>query len=368
MNIPPVFNSENLIAILKTTSRPMSFMIGDIVKAEVLTSSNSGEASLRILQGRGGTLEAKTDLNLNRGDILFLRVTGLEREIRFQLVDRSSSPISEEEGPDKGVSRMLNRMLLELGGSRLNSEDIGMLKAIFRSIPGSVTDSHPELLVLEKALPDAGGLNAEKLKTAVEGSGILFEARLAAAARESAGEAGDKLLKMFFGTQPDLKAQLLRLRETLRGEDVGPALISAGHRQEEILNAVDRLIRHIEYFQATSRLNDLLYSFLPLKWDGLKDGDISFKRGADDSSYVCTMTLDLEALGRLSVTVTMFEDSFYLTLNIEQEDSLALIQGERPALEKQFEDSGLLLRAVNVGQRKRIDLGVPVRQGLKLRV
>ncbi|MEW6738296.1 MAG: flagellar hook-length control protein FliK [Nitrospirota bacterium] len=154
----------------------------------------------------------------------------------------------------------------------------------------------------------------------------------------------------------DLKAGLLQLKqlvveegkETLKGfstADLTPT------QREIAVRVIDGLIKDIETFQVLSKTTDSFYTFLPISWQELKDGEVSFKRGRSDAkgiSYSCRINLDLERFGKLSVMVMMYNKEFLVSFRAENPAFQAILNNNAKELQDSFIARGLNLKAVNV--------------------
>ena len=154
----------------------------------------------------------------------------------------------------------------------------------------------------------------------------------------------------------DLKAGLLQLKELLSekgGETIRDQAVqglTAGQR-ESAVKVVDGLLKDIEPFQLLSKTTDSFYTFLPVQWDNLKDGEIAFKRGQRDakgSSYSCRMNLDLEDQGKLTITVLMYNRDFFISFRADNPDLQSSIGSSVKELQETFWNKGLNLKGVNM--------------------
>ncbi|MDA8239469.1 MAG: flagellar hook-length control protein FliK [Nitrospiraceae bacterium] len=182
------------------------------------------------------------------------------------------------------------------------------------------------------------------------------------------GNEGGILSRLF--SDPDLKGLLLKFRELLKDETIEDSLRSSGRSPAAAANVVDRLIKNIEFFQLTSQIHDVFYTFLPVSWGDLRDGELTLREGrsGEDRSYTCDITLELESVGRLSVSVTLFGGAFNVSFHAERADTASLLDSGKGDLEKRFRDSGLPLRIVNVGRRTAINFRVIKPRGFDARV
>ena len=132
----------------------------------------------------------------------------------------------------------------------------------------------------------------------------------------------------------------------------------------------ERFISNIEFFQLTSRVNDMFYTFLPLMWDSLRDGEFMFKKNREqsDNSYTCDINLDMETLGKLSISVTVSGKAFYVSFYTERPEIGEFIKSQKHNLEERFASQDLLLKAINVGHRTNIPFGRKQSQGVNLKI
>ncbi len=164
----------------------------------------------------------------------------------------------------------------------------------------------------------------------------------------------------------DLKAKLLQLRSTIEHtkailqEAINPAerqrpdasLTNRIAVAEASLNKIDGLLRDIETLQTLSKATDSFYTFLPIDWKGLKEGDISFKkgkgRGGSVSPYSCRVNLDLHELGPVGLIVMKFGGDFYVSMRAKDDMFRVALKAHLKELQESFEARGMRLRAVNV--------------------
>ncbi|MBI3592162.1 MAG: flagellar hook-length control protein FliK, partial [Nitrospirae bacterium] len=191
-------------------------------------------------------------------------------------------------------------------------------------------------------------------------SGQLEKAKQAGAALQQ-----DKARPELSALKNDLKAVLLELKQRLseRSEDIAAGISSnngALLTKEAVQDSIplknlhvtiEGLLKDIETFQALSKTTDSFYTFLPLNWKGLRDGEIAFKRGRSDSdgrsSCSCRMNLDLENLGNLSVLVLMHNREFFVSFKAEKPEFHSTINSNLDELKTTFREKGLNLKAVN---------------------
>jgi len=154
----------------------------------------------------------------------------------------------------------------------------------------------------------------------------------------------------------DLKAELLQLRQIILNKskdtiesqslkDFPPA------QKETTLKVINTLIKDIETFQLLSKTTDSFYTFLPVTWKEIKDGNLSFKKGKDsagNSSYSCRINLDLERFGKFSAVILMVKGDFYVSFNAENSHFKSILERNALNLQESFRAKGLNLKTVNV--------------------
>lgn len=372
MQFPLIINSENVLTLFKSYGKDLNLRINDIIKADVLNVFDSGEVSLRIMQknGESSIIVAKSDIPLTRGMTVEFRVTASDAEIKLQFMGTASDgnkTIGDE--AHELLPQKVLRMLSEFAGSRLKQEDLNFMEEIFKALPDRVKTSFPEFRALERIMPEIEKLSSELLRKSVEDSGILFETKLKRAVQEQDLSGTSERLKILLSSG-DQKLELFRLKEALHTTELTGALQRAGIKPAEVAGMVDKLIRNVEFFQLTSQVNDAIYTFLPLTWQELKEGELSFKKGRDNrgESYTCEINLDLEPAGKLSVAVTLHENSFYLSFYAADQKIKDLISKGKDLLEQRFREAGMSLRVVNISRKQEIDFGAKKTQGLNIKV
>jgi flagellar hook-length control protein FliK len=398
-----------MITLIKPSGGFISLVVGDTVEAEVLNLKQEGEVSLRIA---GQTISATSDISFAKGDVILLKVLGCEKDLQLQFLGVQAKDLSQsiqpQDGPlQDGVSLIpakIVAMLTDLAGARLSSEDIKVLADILTSLPEEIRAAFPELKALENFLPEIQHLNGQLLQSSVENSGVFLEMKLKIAAQEmfdeesatretgqepsgqTPSEEGEDAIP---GEQPpqaegrdvsimsdgaireDLKGILLRAAEMLKDATVTESLKLSGSKFEEAGEIIGRMVKTIEFFQVSSKANEMLHTFLPVSWHELKDGELIFKRsrdrGTDLTSYYCTLNLDLASAGKMSISVTMYEKAFYVSFRVEDERTHALLNSHKALLEKQFAHAGIFLKAVNF-KTEAVSFGEPPAEGFHMRI
>jgi hypothetical protein len=157
----------------------------------------------------------------------------------------------------------------------------------------------------------------------------------------------------------DLKAGLLQLKQLIMEEGKETIKTFSGHgltaaQRESAVRGIDGLLKDIETFQLLSKTTDSFYTFLPINWQDLRDGEISFKRGRSDAkgtSYSCRINLDLERFGKLTIMVLIYNREFFVSFTAENPEFQKTLINNVSVLQESFKARGLNLKAVNVLDR-----------------
>ncbi|MEW6603020.1 MAG: flagellar hook-length control protein FliK, partial [Nitrospirota bacterium] len=228
---------------------------------------------------------------------------------------------------------------------------------MLKSLPESIKTAVPEFKSLEQLMLDIRQLDGKVLKAFVENSGVAFETRLKIAVMGDQSSILQNLMAL--QSEGDLKALLLKLRTLLKDRGIINALKQSGHDISEVSGMVERFIKNIELFQLTSKFNDMFYTFLPVLWDDLKESEFLFRKKKEQGkeTYTCDINLDLESLGKLSISVTIMDKSFFITFYSERHEVGEFIKSQKHLLEGRFASQGLPLKAVNFNHKKSIPFG-----------
>ncbi|MCL2102692.1 MAG: flagellar hook-length control protein FliK [Syntrophorhabdaceae bacterium] len=325
----------------------MKLRAGDLVKADILSFSSDGTVSIRITRetGESAMLSARTQVPFEEGESVLLRVTSdSEGEIRLRFVGMADG------GSGKAGAEATS------SPARMPLIDIRQLQAIFRAFPESVKASIPGFSLLERG-PPAEGLTGQALKSAVEGSGVLLETKL-------------NLQPNAFVAGADQKEALLRVGAAMRDAGRSTEVRAVGVSPGDTAVKTEGMLSSIETCQVFSSANGVLYAPLVIEWDELSDGEILFRkrnRGGHES-YTCEINLDLASLGKLSVSVTMYDGAFFVSLSPEKEATRSLMATQSDDIGKRFREAGLDLRALAVQQKRKVSFGAPSTDGVDLKV
>ncbi|MBI5575328.1 MAG: flagellar hook-length control protein FliK [Deltaproteobacteria bacterium] len=375
MKIDGVAQIQNTLTFLSRSGEGFRLKIGDVVRAEVLSLQDDGNVSIRITMesGKTGVVTARSEVPLDPGENILLKVVGGEREIALRFLGVLGEEASGTGSP-AGLAEEYRGLASELAASRLTSAGIRDARETLRLLPPDVKDAVRGFGVIEESAPEIAGLDGPVLKDAVEGSGILLETKLKiSAGEESIGTGTGLAAAMEEGgpaAGPDLKEALLRLREALREHGAADAAKAPGGGPGRAHVEADRLLATIESFQLASAAHGVLCAPLHLAWNGLVDGEMLFRKGSrgKGESYTCELNLDLRPLGRMSVSVTMYDRAFFVSFAPESEETRSLLASLAEEVGKRFREADLDLKAVSVHRKKSVTFGVPARDGVDLEV
>ncbi|MGO9014992.1 MAG: flagellar hook-length control protein FliK [Dissulfurispiraceae bacterium] len=163
----------------------------------------------------------------------------------------------------------------------------------------------------------------------------------------------------------DLKAVLLELKQRVSAPlENSPAAQDSKApvaAKETVDNAaalktlqgkVEGLLKDVETFQALSKTTDSFYTFLPVNWKELKDGDVAFKQGREGATggttSSCRINLNLAGFGSLSIMVLMNNKDFFVSFKADRPESHSLISANLDELKSSFAEKGLSLKAAHV--------------------
>ena len=345
------------LTLLSPSGDAMRFAVGDVVQADVLSILPDGNVSIRITteSGKSGVVAARSEVPLAEGETVLLKVVGGEREValRFLGVIRE---MGTPGGDPAGLPEMYRELASELAASRLSTADARQAQETILLLPEAVREAVPGFEAIGRS-PGMERLDGTVLRETVEGSGILLETKLKLVAHDLAPGA-------------DRKETLLRLGEALRDRDVAGAFSRAGGSRGEAGARVEGLLSTIESFQLASAAQGGVYLPLSLRWDGLADGEMLFRkrtRGKGES-YTCEINLDLRPLGKMSASVTMYDGAFFVSLSPQSEATRSLMSSRSAEVERRFREAGLALRAFSITRKGSVDFGVPARDGVDVEV
>ncbi|MEK7747664.1 MAG: flagellar hook-length control protein FliK [Nitrospirota bacterium] len=343
---PVTFSGQGVAAV--------SLVLGEVVRGEVLNILPGG-ISMRVNKE---IFLAHSDIPLQKGESYLFSVESLmENGVKLKVLQAlvKDTPAS---------SQPLLPSLELLKGTTLSHNQLIGIQNLFSNLPESVLKQIPNFSVLEKIFKNINSLTDGTLKESVEASGGSFESKLRAYLLKQVdaegvvpGEEGEVEQLI----QNDLKGSLLKVKQELVNQQSLDFLKEVGVKVEELSQAVDKLLTHIEQQQLTSKLDNALQTFLPFIWEGLKDGRMTFKESyhprEGELEQSCVIALDLEKAGKLITHVRLFsEDQLHLRFITENPALSAVLEENKPLLEKQLHAIGITCNSLVVTEEKIIDL------------
>ncbi len=386
---------QGLITVVKPSGKPIPLNIGEIVKGEVMDLLPTGGVTLKI---KGSYITARTDLPLQKSSEVMLKVLGTSstpNELRLQFMGEAE----KKQAAPSFKGEELNRFLQQAAG------DAGNIEGLLKSLPSEITSFPKDVrLQLQVALqeglkstgsniqsrldelfgslpaslrnqPDLQGLRldvtvnidkmlADGLKGLLRDTGIALESKLKAVVellqqaspdKASPERAAANIAQLLPGADKaaidnDLKANLLKLKDVLAGQaENAPAKDSAAIKSATI--GVDGILRDIEAFQLLSKTTESFYTFLPVGWQQLRDGEIAFKQNKGEGTsetFSCRLNLDLDNFGKLVIMVLLQNNEFFVSFRPDNDAFKSLLASQSEGLEDQFRGKGLNLKAIRV--------------------
>lgn len=319
-------------------------------------ASQGGENIIKLLQELAGELQQDTSKTVPQA----LRFTDSVKSMRIIESLLKTLPDNIDTLPKE--IRIQLQTLLQASLKTTGQSIQARLEEFVNSKIPDILKGHPfvQNLKMELTITMDKLLNIP-LKNALQDTGVAFEAKLRALsgaaepeqspALKTAKKQEEELL-----INKDLKAGLLKLKQLINEEieqlPTGLSDSKAGSSQKEnSVKFIDHLLKDIETFQLLSKTTDSFYTFLPLNWKELKNGDIIFKkthREASASSYSCKINLDLEKFGELTVLLSMYKDDFFVSFKATDSDFQSVLDTSSEDLKDIFKEKGLNLKAVNI--------------------
>lgn len=341
-----------------STKTPLSLRPGQVIRAVVQDIISEDTV---LLQFGNTPIQAKTDLPLNTGQVLFLKVDTLGSEIRLRVTA----------GPQENDAALVDALLTSL--SRLKTLEpaaagLEKLAGLLHAIPEGIKDRVPELSILGKLFFPIEAFDGDALKKAVIDSGVLFEAKLRIIAEQAVWEGGAG------GAQipgSDLKGVLLAVKDALADSGVSGALRDAGVSTQQLNQTLDKLVGNIELQQIQSKLGDTLQLFLPVLWNELKEEWISFKKtrsNSVDTGYSCTINLELERIGKLRSHVLLQSGRIHIKMICDNPAFVEIMQKHSELLGRQLESAGLKAGGISAALKQNLDFSQDVSTGFDLHI
>ncbi len=337
----------------KPLGKSISFHAGETIKAEVLDILPNGGVVIRT---KGGKLTIKTEIPLNKDTSLLLKILPptVDNKIRLQLIG-----VIENKAQSKMNISEINNLLKEIIKNNVDIKVFDEIVKFFLSSSFSISgnqkaqlqyilqmmlamrekgivqrlysinnklktnNNSPLSKIIQSMLMNISQISSENLRQAVENSGIFFEAKL-------------KHNKSING---DLKGELLKIKSKLEGKK----------EFAKVVDEINILLKDIETHQMLSKLTGALITFLPIIWEGLKESQISIKKGKSKyaKQYFCRISLDFEKFGKVLAFIVMFENEFFISFKLEDEHLEKIMKLGIDNLKNQLKKKGINTVVIN---------------------
>jgi len=361
MQIPSLPQANQESTVLLSPKNVLALQTGEIVQAEVLTVTDTAVA----IRMKNSIIEAKSGLPLKEGEVLSLLVEQAGQDIQLRVLPGNG------ESPGS-INNVILSALDTLQGLKPASDDIQMLVSFITNASQGLREALPGLDVLEKLMPSLENLSGNVLESAVEDSGVFFETKLRLLLSEDEQDNSSVNRKIQDLVNNDMKGALLSLKEALGDRDLVGRLLQSGVQTDKLTAAVDNLLKNTELLQLQSKLTDTLQVFVPFVWQELKNGELIFRESGrgqpGEESYLCTINLDLERIGRLSAGVLLQAGKVYVDVIAENGKFSEILQENKEQLTRQFEAVGIRLGGFSIRQESRIDPRSSREGGLNIRI
>src|SRR3990172_1524478 len=269
---------------------------GETVTAEVLHAGSDNTATIRL---KNTSLDVQADVPLQKGDTLLLRVERQENAVYLRL---AGNAVQSADAVKNSVLSALN----EFGNMGSGTEAMARLVGLLKLLPRHIREDLSEIDIINRFLVQIDQLGGKTLQDVVRNGGVFFETklRILALGMEADGTAADIEAGRIIAN--DLKASLLRLKDTFLSPVIMQCLKDT-IRPDELSDALNTVLRNIEFCQLKSKLTDSLWFFLPLIWNELKDGEVILRESDQGrpggNSYSCSISLDLDRAGKIRVNL-----------------------------------------------------------------
>jgi hypothetical protein len=340
---------NKVISLFVSRTEKLPLRAGELVSVEVLSAGPNNAATVRL---KNIVVDVQTDVPLQKGETLTLRVERQENAIYLRL--GGDVPGKQAES----VKGTLLSTLTTFEGLNPGSEALVRLTDLLSKLPESLKQNLPEIEIIRGFLLQIDDLSGKTVKDMVQNGGIFLETKLRILALGLDSDGADTAIEAGRIISKDLKASLLRLKDTL----LVPAVLEhlrTSVSPDDLLGALNAVLRNIEFYQLQSKLTDSLQFFLPLVWKQLKDGEIivqEYDQGKPgERSYSCTINLVLRQVGKISVLVVYQAGAVHVTCTVEDECFSKLFQEDADVLDTQFRSSGLRLGRCSVYHEPRLE-------------
>ncbi|MDI1471818.1 MAG: hypothetical protein QMD43_01595 [Thermodesulfovibrio sp.] len=381
--IQPIIDSSGVIHIFKgKQAEPIKLVIGEILTAEIMDIFPTGTIQIRI-NNRILNAQPQRELPLNKGETIYVKVEKPLQDGTIPLRVLSSSETVEYQKKSLLQQQIIYDEILKLietvMGSKenllvnqrtdisgfLNNEKIEQIirhllnlptENLLDTIKDSLMEKISKLILtntktttlindlikileekgifkeqinqLKSLIIDNTDLTQEKLKQALLNSGVNFEAKLKHALSD---------LSRFENLREDLKSIIKNIIDQAKAEGI-----------KDINDKAQHILRHIETYQVLSKTYQSFFTFLPIVWNEIEGGNISFKsfkrQGKD--YHTVFISLKIKENSFLSFIVTMISKNFYISFSGSSE-MLDLIKNYENELKNSFRKRGMNIGGIN---------------------
>jgi hypothetical protein len=358
MHSSPISQFGHVFSLFTNGKELLPLRAGEIVSVAVVDVRSDNNATIRV---KNTELDVQSEVPLQKGETLILRVERQENSVYLRLSGR---------GVDEADSATILSALNKLDVPKPASGAMEMLVRLLAALPEPLKENLPEIDIISRFMLKIEDVSGKTLQEIFENGGVFFEAKLRGLARGTGAEGASADMEAGRIMASDLKASLLRLKDMF----LAPAVLEhlrGRQNTDELLCALNTVIRNIEFYQLQSKLTDSLQFFLPVIWCDLRDGEVimrEYDRGkTGDRSVTCTVNLDLERAGRVRVNLISQGGCVHVTCIAEKSDFARLLQEGVAVLTDQFDAAGIGLGHIVVHQQPTINFDNNRAPGLSIR-
>lgn len=141
----------------------------------------------------------------------------------------------------------------------------------------------------------------------------------------------------------DMKGVLTGLSEQLSTMNV---------KSGETLELVNKLITQIEYHQLLSYVSSSNHLYIPLAWQGLKEGSMMMKQTQEDNFH-CQIDLDLEHYGKINMMLVLSQQNYIdVSIATQKNELKEKVFSNLQELKLAFNEVGLITGSVKLIEYK----------------
>ncbi|MDD3343562.1 MAG: flagellar hook-length control protein FliK [Sulfurospirillaceae bacterium] len=123
---------------------------------------------------------------------------------------------------------------------------------------------------------------------------------------------------------------------------LGDQLSTMSLKSNESIDLVQKLTTQIEYHQLLSYVSASNHLYIPLSWNGLKEGSMQMKQ-ANEESFYCQIDLDLEQYGKLNMMLFLSQNnSIDITIATQKSELQKKVMENLQELKMALNEVGLI--------------------------